>query len=186
MAKQVKGTLFVDYVRMVKSRKDVDWSKYLNEQDMKILDELGRVLPSSWYPFDTFERMGIGAFHEIGGGDLEAIRRWGQVSTDQLVKVYKGLVQPGDPIGSAEKFNVFRAGFFSFPGVELELFPDDNKIKLYVFFSQNEQAAEAQAFQAFGAIERLIDLAGARDIKHTFVARIWDGAPKTILEITWN
>ncbi len=186
MAKEVKGTLFVDYVRMVRSRKDVDWSKYLNEEDMKFLGQHTRILASNWYPFDTFERMGIGVFHEIGGGDPEVIRRWGQASVDLMVKVYKQLVEPGDPIRSAENFNLFRAGFFNFPGVELELFPDDKLIKLYVFFSKNEQAAEAQAYQAFGAIERLIDLAGAKNIKYEFVARVWDGDPKTIIEITWD
>ena len=37
MSRQVKGTLFVDYVRMLRSRKDVDWTRYLKADDLPFL-----------------------------------------------------------------------------------------------------------------------------------------------------
>ena len=58
MGKKVKGSLFVDYVRMIKGNKDIDWGKYLTAEDMAFLDE--PVADSEWYPFETFERMGLG------------------------------------------------------------------------------------------------------------------------------
>ncbi len=186
MTKNVKGTLFLDYVRMVKSRKDIDWRKYLIEDDMKYLDKNERILPSTWYPFDAFERMGIGVFTEIGGGDMEMVRLWGQVSTDLLVKVYKTLVQPGDPVRSAKRFDIFRSGFFDFPGVELNIDAEKSILTLSVFFSDNMAAVEAQAYQALGGIERLLELAGAENIQYTFQARLWEGDPKTLIKIEWS
>ncbi len=186
MSRRVKGTLFVDYIRMIKSRKDVDWGKYLTEEDMEYLEKDKRILPSSWYPFDTFERMGIGVFTEIGGGDMDMVRLWGQVSTELLTGVYKNLVEPGNPVRSAEKFDIIRASFFDFPGVELSIVGEEKRLTLAVFFSDNMDAAEAQAYQALGGIERLLEMAGAKDIKYNFVARIWEGDPRTLIEVSWS
>lgn len=72
MGKNVKGILFIDYIRMIKSRKDIDWGKYLTPDDMSFLDQ--NIVDSEWYPLDTFERMGVGILKEIASGDMEAVR----------------------------------------------------------------------------------------------------------------
>jgi hypothetical protein len=46
LGKKVKGVLFADYVRMLKSRKGVDWSRYLKPEDMIFLDQ--KILESEW------------------------------------------------------------------------------------------------------------------------------------------
>ena len=183
MTRHVKGTLFVDYVRMLKSRKDVDWSKYLNEEDMKFLDE--RIMPSSWYPFDTFERFGLGILREIGGGRYESARMWGRMSTDLLLKVYKNMIEPGDPEHSVRKFDIVRSGFFDFPGVKAEVV-SNNLLHLTVRFSTDKVVGKAQAYQALGAVERLLELAGAEEIEHTFQTSVWEDDPETLVEITWK
>ena len=52
----VKGVLFADYVRMLRMRKDIDWSQSLDAQDLGFV--LGRVALDGWYPMDVFERLG--------------------------------------------------------------------------------------------------------------------------------
>ena len=54
--RQVRGVLFVDYVRMLRSKKSVDWSRHLPAQDLQYLQML--IDPDGWYPMATFERMG--------------------------------------------------------------------------------------------------------------------------------
>ncbi|MCP4676088.1 MAG: hypothetical protein GY854_11395 [Deltaproteobacteria bacterium] len=185
MARHVKGTLFVDYVRMLKSRKDIDWSKYLNEEDMKFLDEHERIMPSSWYPFDTFERFGLGVLQEIGGGHYESARMWGRMSTDLLLKVYKNMIESGDPAYSVQKFDIVRAGFFDFPGVKAEIL-SESLLHMTVRFSTDKVIGKAQAYQALGAVERLLELAGAEKIEHTFHKSVWENDPETLIEMTWE
>ena len=55
--RRVKGTLFVDYVRMLRSRREMDWSKHLTAVDLGYLVQ--RIDPDGWYPMETFERMGL-------------------------------------------------------------------------------------------------------------------------------
>jgi hypothetical protein len=183
MSGRVKGTLFVDYVRMIKSRRDIDWGKYLNDEDMNFLDQ--PLLPSSWYPYDTFERFGLAIFHEIAGGKMEMVRLWGKMSTDLLLKIYKKMLEAGDPARSARNLSVALKVLFDFPGMELET-QSPTSLLLKVRFSQNAVAAEAQAYQALGYTERLLDLAGAEQIQHTFVKRIWRGDPETLIKMNWE
>ncbi len=183
MSKNVKGTLFVDYVRMIKSRRDVDWRKHLTPEDMEFLNQ--RILPSTWYPFETYERLGMAIFYEITGGQMEMVRMWGRMSTDLLKRIYKNMIVEGEPAESARKFNIVRAGFFDFPGFQIESLTP-NSLVLSIEFSKERVAAEAQAFQTLGALERLLELSGAINIEHNFTKQIWEGDSRTVIELTWE
>jgi len=76
--KRVKGTLLLDYVCMIRANKDKDWQKYLKPEDWEIIN--GRILPSLWYPYETFERAGMATFYVLGGGNFDAVRAWGKIS----------------------------------------------------------------------------------------------------------
>src|SRR5688500_11434381 len=54
--RHVRGQLFVDYVRMLRAQKTVDWSQRLTAEDIWFLST--RIDPDAWYPMETFERMG--------------------------------------------------------------------------------------------------------------------------------
>jgi hypothetical protein len=82
MAGHVKGVLFLDYVRMIKSRRDVDWDKYLVPADREYLQ--GMVLPSQWYPLESYQRMGVAVLRELAGGKMEVVRLWGRLSVRPL------------------------------------------------------------------------------------------------------
>lgn len=43
---KVKGTVLLDYVRLIKAVKDKNWDKYLTDADKQIIN--GRILPSLW------------------------------------------------------------------------------------------------------------------------------------------
>lgn len=95
MERHVKGSLFVDYVRMLRSRKDVDWGRYLQPEDLLYLDT--RIHPDAWYPMETFARFGLAILDEIAHGDSFPARAWGRMSLEHMVTVHEGLLVPGDP-----------------------------------------------------------------------------------------
>ena len=78
----MRGSLFVDYVRMLRSRKDVNWSNSLAPEDVAFLSE--RIAADQWYPMESFERMGLAILAEIAGGDITAVKEWGRSSIDGL------------------------------------------------------------------------------------------------------
>ena len=81
MNRCVRGTLFVDYVRMLRAQKGADLSRHLTPDDMQYLSQ--RVSPNAWYPMDVFERMGLAILAEITSS-LDLVRSWGRAQIDWL------------------------------------------------------------------------------------------------------
>jgi len=166
MAK-VKGTLLLEYVRLIKNNKDKNWQKYLTEEDIQIV--FGSVMASAWYPIEIFERVGNAVFNEIAEGKLELSKLWGKFAVEDIVKrYYRSLVQPNDPMGSFERFRNFTKQWYQFDDPKfqpLEIVreaPNCAKITLrddhpYDFF-------DAYAHQITGEFERIVELDGGKEV----------------------
>lgn len=183
MDRKVKGALFLDYVRMVKSCRHVDWSTHLTQEDLTIISE--RIEPDGWYPLETFERMGLGVLQEIAGGDMHAVYTWGKDYMVDLFRVHEGLVAEGDPMQSLMRFKVLQRSFFNFDGIEVVSLTGDHAV-LKIYYHMSPLAEEASSHQTLGFFERLLDRAGAREIQHAFLEKGWDTGGHTILEFCWK
>jgi hypothetical protein len=183
MSRKVKGSLFVDYVRMIRATKHVDWSARLPAGDLALLRE--RILPDAWYPMETFERIGNAIFAEIAGGDLSLVSLWGRLSVDELAALYDGLLVEDNPRESLMRFNVLRGSFFDFPAVTISMLID-HKAHVVIDYQMGEVAEEAASHQTLGFFERLLEASGAREVHAAFLSRRWIGEPRTVLQLTWS
>ncbi|MBX3258445.1 MAG: hypothetical protein KIS78_19115 [Labilithrix sp.] len=183
MPRHVKGILFADYVRMIRSQKSVDWKHHLEEEDLAFLT--ARVEPASWYPMQTFERMGNAILKEIAAGDVEAARMWGRVSVDQLRLATPSLVADDDPLETLMRFKVLRSTFFDFEAVEVTTAASDHAA-IRIHYHMGPMAEEAASFQTMGFFERLLVVAGAEGIEARFKQRSWAGDSRTVLELHWE
>jgi hypothetical protein len=181
--RQVKGSLFVDYVRMLRGHKGVDWTAHLPPEDIAFLQ--ARIDPGGWYPMDSFERLGNVILRFVARGDLQAVRMWGRFSVDALRFANPALLAAGDPIETVNRFRVLRATFFDFEALDVLMLHDD-EAQIAVRYHMGDMAEEAASMQTLGFFERLLELAGARDIEATFTARSWAGAPRTVLALHWR
>ena len=184
--RKVKGSLLVDYARMIKANKDKDWNRYLKPEDWEILNQ--RILPSFWYSFETFQRCGLAAFHLIAGDNLDLVRQWGKISTELLVKgPYKMLEQASDPYSALERFNILRGQLFNFDIFTLELKKIGEKgIKIRAQTSPNEEGNDTYIAQKFGSTERLVELTGGKNPKIVVITRPKRGAPLLEFDVTWD
>ncbi len=183
IGRRVKGSLFVDYVRMLRSRRDVDWSKYLNAEDHGYLVQ--RVEPETWYPMETFERMGIAIFDEVARGDLEVVRMFGRVSIDWLCRSHENLVAHGDPRDSLMRFQVLRQTLFDYPAISIATITDADA-SIHIRYGMSAKAEEAASWQTLGFFERLLEVAGATKVKAWFGARSWNGDAVTAVSLAWQ
>jgi hypothetical protein len=183
MPRHVKGTLFVDYVRMLRSRKDVDWASRLSPPDLQFLQR--RVEPNGWYPMETFERFGLLILDEIAKGDLLVVRAWGRLSVDPLVALHEGLLVRGDPRESLMRFQVLRRSFFDFEAVTIpEL--SDHSARVHVDYGMSPRAEQAACVQTQGFFARLVELAGGGGVRADFERRAWEGDTTTVVALDWD
>jgi len=182
--KKVKGSILLDYIRMVKGNKDKDWDKYLTPEDWEIVN--GRVLPSVWYSFETFQRCGLAAFHLLADGNIDIVRAWGRISMEQFTKgVYKSVIADPDPMKALDRFVRLRIQFFDFAELELEKVGEKHA-KIRVAAVRDEEGNEPYCAQLMGGFERLVELAGGANPKITIESKQWEGAPGTEFNITWE
>jgi hypothetical protein len=183
VARHVRGVLFVDYVRMLRAQKGVDWTQYLPPQDVFYLAI--KIDPDAWYPMETFERMGNEILRTTARGHLITVQLWGRYSAGQLRGAHPSLLEPGDPIETLNRFRVMRQTFFDFSALEVPLLHDD-EAHVVIHYHMGMPAEEAAAHQTLGFFEGLLDLAGARDIEAAFRERSWNGDARTLATLTWR
>jgi hypothetical protein len=181
--RHVKGTLFVDYVRMLRARNDVDWSKFLQPVDLGYLVQ--RIDAAAWYPMETFERMGLAILAEIAHGQLDLVRMFGRASVDWLSQTYGTLVAPGDPRDTLMRFQVLRRSFFDYSALEIGSICD-GEASILVSYEMGPRAEEAACWQTLGFLERLLEMAGAHAVRASFSSRAWTGDLVTTIELQWT
>ncbi len=183
LERQVKGSLFVDYVRMIRSHKSVDWLRYLRHEDLAFLDQT--IAADAWYPMDVFERLGIGILHEIAKGQKDAVRMWGYFQVDALQELHPSLITPGDPCESMRRFEVLRNGFFNFEALQV-VAVSENTAHVRVAYHMSAVAEEAASWQTLGFFERLVTLAGGENVFAELTEKSWAGDLRTTIELAWR
>lgn len=183
MERRVKGTLFVDYVRMLRGRRDVDWSKHLQPADLSFLVQ--RIEPDTWYPMESFERMGLAILAEIASNDLEMVRAFGRMSIDWLITQHANLVAPSDPRDTLMRFQVLRRSFFDYAALEMTSV-SDGEATLTIAYGMSPRAEEAASWQTLGFFERLLEVAGSSQVRAWFSSRSWKGELLTEVQLRWS
>ena len=181
--RHVRGILFVDYVRMLRSQKQVDWSQHLTAEDIWFLST--RIDPDAWYPMATFERMGNQILRTVANGEMFPVQLWGRYSARKLHEVHPTLLAPNDPIETLNRFRVMRETFFDFDALSVPMLLDD-EAHIVVGYHMGMPAEEAACFQTMGFFEGLLELAGAKDVDATFRERSWANALRTLIAIRWR
>jgi hypothetical protein len=141
--RRVKGTFFVDYVRMLRASSSVDWSRRLQPVDLGYLVQ--RIDPEGWYPMETFERMGLAILAEIAGGELQAVRAFGRASVEWQCQKFNSLVAPDDPRDTLMRFQVLRRSFFDYAALEIDSV-SDGEASLLVSYGMGPLAEEAASW----------------------------------------
>lgn len=180
----VRGVLFLDYVRMIKSRKDLEWSKNIVAEDQRFLLHT-KIDPDDFYPMATFERLGNAILKLIAGGEMELVRQWGSHSVDALVHGQPSLLAPWDPVETMTRFRVLRATFFDFEALQIPMLHVD-EANVVIAYRMGPLAEEAASWQTMGFFQRLLEIAGASNVRAQFTERSWSGDARTLLELKWD
>jgi hypothetical protein len=183
MNRHVRGSFFSDYVRMIRRRKDLDWSTILSAADYEYVRK--QVDPDGWYPMAVFERLGDAILAKNDGATLDAVRMWGHFSASAVASTQPELIARGDPVESLMRLKVLRASMFDFPAFDVPTLSHGHA-RVVVGYLMGPSAEEAACYQTMGFCEGVLSLAGARQIEAQFIARAWDGGPRTVLELNWS
>jgi hypothetical protein len=181
---KVKGTWMVDLVKLLRAAKDKDFSKYLTKEDFVVLNS--KILPSQWYPFETYKRLGLAVFKVIGNSQLTASRAFGRMNMANLLKIYGNIMIPGDPAATVEKFAALAGNFFQGIGTGYRVVERGPKsIKIKIVIDEKDDLGETAILfphQISGNVEELLIQSGAKNHRLE-LEKVADGS---ILTATWD
>lgn len=180
--RQVRGVLFLDYVRMLRAFK-ARAAEHLSTDDLVYLQT--HVEPEAWYPMAVFERLGLAILALVARNEMFPVRLWGRYSVGQLHKAYPALLEVNDPIETLNRFRVLRDTFFDFAALNV-LMLHDNEAQIAITYFMGDLAEEAAATQTMGFFEGLLELANAKNIRAEFRESAWAGSSRTLLALSWQ
>ena len=181
--RHVRGSLFVDYVRMLRAYKRLDWRADLAPEDLRYTDV--PIIADEWYPMATFERMGNAILRHIAGGQLFPVQLWGRYSASQVRVMNPTLLVAGDPGETLTRFHALRQTYFDF---EAHAITDVSAqhAEIAITYHMGMPAEEAAAHQTMGFFEGLLQLAGAQNVSAELPKKSWAGDERTALALRWR
>jgi len=189
---RVKGTVLLDYVRLIHVAKDKNWDKYLKKEDWNIIN--GRILPSVWYPYEYFYRFGNAVLQEIAGGNMDIVRQFGKSNAETLFKgTYKGIMEStitggGGAIRFLERYTALVPTLFNFAVIVLEKVSEKHvKFNVKVDLKLEEVLWEPYFAQLSGTVEKVVEMCGGKNPRVKIIAKRWEGgAQDSVLDIVWD
>lgn len=183
MARQVKGHLFADYVRIIRANKEIDWSEVLEPEVLSWTTQ--QIALEKWYPMEVFEKLGLAILDKVANSDLALVHRWGRQTIDELKAVHPDLLVENDPRETFMRFQILRQTLFDFPAVKVTTIRDGKAI-LEIQYGMSGEAEEAAAHQSLGFLERLLEVSGARESAAEILEGTWEGFPSTTIAVSWK
>lgn len=189
MTREVKGTVMVDYAKMYRANKGLDWTKYLYPEDIKILE--GKVGEQEWYPFETYERLGYAVFMLIGKGNPDSVRFYGAAVAQKMFESNPSFFRRKEPDSAVQTFLNIMKRFFKPEIYSVKVTMDTASSIKWVAHSveKKSKAIEPYTLQCVGSAERIIRIVKEDEqleITFEIVAAEWKGDDHTEVLIKWS
>jgi uncharacterized protein (TIGR02265 family) len=178
----VKGSLFVYFVKAIRASKDGVYDPYLTDQDRQVLG--GQILPSSWYPFETYKRCFRAVATVEAQNNKTAIRLWGREFCDEIMlSIYKRVLTDTTPMQSLHRYVSMFSMFYDFGELEVEARGANQAVLTIRGFDPDFE----ELYQLIhGWLERSLELTGARDVRVMLLTSSRGSAPETQFDLTWK
>ena len=182
MDMNVKGSVFIPWVRAIKANKTGVYDKYLTDKDREIINE--RILPNIWYPYETYKNLINATFEVVANKDLEVVAEWTRLFSQQaMTGLYAGSLEGLTPLQYIKRSGIIIRTYFSFGKVE-GVAEAENQALLTL--SEFDMQFLPIQYIVKGWLEGNLSLCGAKNIKSDIVTKSWEGAPHTAIRYTWT
>lgn len=179
--RQVKGSMFIMFVKAIKSDRKGAFDKFLTNQDREVLS--GLVLQSQWYPYETYKNCFLAVSRVIARDAPKTLRDWGRIyGEESITTIYKSVLLKKDPRAAIEEYQRIFKSQFDFGRMEGNV-TSDNEMTVTVF--DFDKDVEPWYYVAQGWIERLIELVIKKPVRSEILDRSWAGAPATVFRLNW-
>lgn len=184
---QVKGTILLDLVRIIRSEKEKNWAPYLQPEDWKVVN--GHVMASAWYPSEVFYRLSYAVYKVSGHSDLDVCFAYGRFTGGNVIKLYKSILVIGDPETSVNRFLSRRKLFFGgeYSNAEMGRVTHGNGWLKFLYTvsdpaARSQEVATVVAYSLAGGLHELVERTGVDNVRTSVSEKGTDFE----IHITWK
>jgi hypothetical protein len=179
--RQVKGSMFIMFVKAIKADKKGTFDKFLTDKDREVLSKL--ILSSGWYPFETYKNCFLGVSQVIAGNNAKTLKDWGRMyGEESITTIYKSVLLKKDPRAAMEEYQRIFKNQFDFGRMEATMISDN---EMTVAVKDFDKEFEPWYYVAQGWVERVIQLVIQKPVRSEIMERSWAGAPATVFRFNW-
>jgi hypothetical protein len=180
---KIRGSLFKDYVRLVRTTRDKDWDRFLTEDDWKIINSM--IMPTKWYPVETMGRLAEGIYHLLTGCNSEVIREFGRTSAPRFFQNTMSLFQKDNIKSALDFWRLISDSNIDEVSVTIEECKPNLARVCYFPVDQVPSFEHYRELQA-GNIEWLIMENGGKNPSSEFETKAREGGEACIIKVTWE
>jgi predicted hydrocarbon binding protein len=184
-APQIRGTALLPRIRFIQARSTEDWQRVLEAMTTDARAAVaGVVLPSSWYPFQSFVELVVAADKLLGKGDAVLIREMGRyAATANLNTFFKFFIRLGSPEWVIGKGASMWSLSHDTGRAEVERLGPTGAAYLVKEFAAPHRALCAGLL---GWMERCLELTGVKDVQIRESECAAQGGKLCRFEATWR
>ena len=177
----IKGIILVNWVKVIRADKTGLYDKHLTEADRKIIQST--IFSTSWYPFDTFQRLFKMVTEEFQVNDRETIEKWGYDYAEKLLVTLSHLfVNETSVVHTIRGYSGVEKVFFDTGSFEAS-FTGEKTAQIKVSDFPNDFTGFY--YMTGGWYTKVFELGGAKSVTHRYLKKSWQGEPHTIIEYSW-
>ena len=181
MVTQVKGSMFVRFVRSIKADKSGQCESLLTDEAKEVAGSL--ILASKWYPFEVYKSCFEAVCRVYIKSDPEAMRQWGRMYGEQtMTEIYGMVFTKKDALAGMAAFRDIARNVYDSIGIESRMV-SDNEIEITI--TDFDPDFEEWYLVGLGWIERTLELVIKQDITSRITQRSWLGDPATVYRMKW-
>jgi hypothetical protein len=183
---KVKGVIFLDFVKTIRTSKDDRILSYLTEKDREVIS--GMIFPSGWYQLDTFLHCLTAVYEVLGEKKPENARMWGRVFGGKIFTgIYKDIIfsNDNDIMVALKGFALTSKTFFTDSGLEM-IYADGKKAGFRVTRVPQLPAITIFFHVLAGSLEVYIEMAGGKNPRVSFTEKVVNGKKEVVYETLWD
>ena len=185
---EIKGSAVGDAIKSVRSRSgDQVYATIVSQlkgDARTLFDPSTRILPSEWYPLDSFVQF-LEADIKItaNGNEEELVKRSEVVVEKQLSGIYRLFVRMGSPSFLLNRISIIQEAYFRGIDVEVKMTSPSEASMKYTGFTKQHRL---MGFTLIGFYRKAMELSGAKDVRTAFLTSIEEGKGYCELLLTWS
>lgn len=169
--KTLEGNSIEDFLRLLDSK-----------EDRQIFGK--RILPTEWYPYQTYINLLTLLDNKFGKGDLNFARELGKMSADNDLKgIYRAFLKIGPTKFIMKRFSHMWNGYFDTGNLVVEPMGEN---KDHVRLSSFPEIQKIHCKTVEGWIERFRELGGAKGVRVKEIQCTTEGASLCIFEVKYD